>query len=187
MARGDQGVYQTQPRSQRFPIGRQAGVRAVVRIFTRIPPFTPPLGLTRFLLLERECTHTSWSKPQLAARVHPRSLEIQKRLLTLFSSPPKAPVSLLTPLTYADRLRIRHPGDAKFALGPHMDGGSVERWEDEGYRKVYGEILRGNWEGFDAFQIGRSGTLPGGKCRRQLVQVVTANHRGGGGWSTVGH
>jgi len=55
-----------------------------------------------------------------------------------------------------------------------MDGGSVERWEDEGYRKVYGEILRGNWEGFDAFQIGRSGTPPGGKCRRKLVQVVTA-------------
>ena len=96
----------------------------------------------------------SWSKPQLAARAHARSLEVQKRLLNLFASSSDAPVSLLTPLTYADRLRIRHPGDAKFALGPHMDGGSVERWEDEGYRRVYGEILRGRWEGFDAFQMG---------------------------------
>jgi hypothetical protein len=57
-------------------------------------------------------------------------------------------------LTYADRLRIRHPSDAKFALGPHMDGGSVERWEDERYRSVYGEILRGRWEAFDAWQMG---------------------------------
>jgi hypothetical protein len=37
-----------------------------------------------------------------------------------------------------------------------MDGGSVERWEDEGYRRVYEEILRGRWEGFDAWEIGWS-------------------------------
>jgi hypothetical protein len=84
---------------------------------------------------------------------------VQKHLLTLFSSPLDAPVSLLTPLTYADRLRIRHPGDAKFALGPHMDGGSVERWEDEGYRRVYEKILKGDWEGFDAFQMREFGSL----------------------------
>ncbi|KAK9246399.1 hypothetical protein V1506DRAFT_535444 [Lipomyces tetrasporus] len=34
------------------------------------------------------------------------------------------------PLIYADRLRIRLPGDAQFTLGPHIDGGSIERWED---------------------------------------------------------
>jgi len=73
----------------------------------------------------------------------------------MFSAPSNLPVSLVTPLTYADRLRIRHPGDAKFALGPHMDGGSVERWEDENYRKVYKEILTGNWEDFDAWNMGR--------------------------------
>jgi hypothetical protein len=59
-------------------------------------------------------------------------------------------------LTYADRLRIRNPGDAKFALGPHSDGGSIERWEDPNYRKVYEKILQGKWEDFDAWQIGMS-------------------------------
>lgn len=81
-------------------------------------------------------------------------MTVQRALLKLFHHPLSAPVSLLTPLTYADRLRIRHPGDAKFALGPHIDGGSVERWEDPMYQKVYERILTGNWEEFDAWQIG---------------------------------
>jgi hypothetical protein len=40
-------------------------------------------------------------------------------------------------------LRIRQPGDSKFTLGPHIDGGSVERWEDDGFRSVFGNIFRG--------------------------------------------
>lgn len=59
------------------------------------------------------------------------------------------------PLVYADRLRIRQPGDAQFALGPHQDGGSVERWEEDGYGKgeVYDSIFKGEWEegGYDAY------------------------------------
>lgn len=60
-------------------------------------------------------------------------------------------VSLSQPLSYADRLRIRQPGDAKFALGPHIDGGSVERWEENGYGrgKVYDSIFAGSWERYD--------------------------------------
>jgi hypothetical protein len=83
-------------------------------------------------------------------------LAAQRSLLSLFSVPPGPAVSLDVPLTYADRLRIRHPDDAKFALGPHMDGGSVERWEDEGYRRVYSAILSGRWEAFDAWEMGSS-------------------------------
>ncbi|KAK4684908.1 hypothetical protein P7C73_g5253, partial [Tremellales sp. Uapishka_1] len=90
-----------------------------------------------------------WSKSQLAARSHPRSMTIQKHLLSLFD----APASALTPLTYADRLRIRKPGDTAFALGPHVDGGSVERWEDDGYRAVYRDILQGQWEAFDPWRM----------------------------------
>ncbi|KIR53534.1 hypothetical protein I315_04128 [Cryptococcus gattii Ru294] len=95
-----------------------------------------------------------WSKTQLSARSHPRSMATQRALLSLFSHSPDAPVSLHTPLTYADRFRIRHPGDAQFALGPHADGGSVERWEDETYRKVYQSCLEGKWEEYDAWTIG---------------------------------
>ncbi|KAJ3579209.1 hypothetical protein NPX13_g1349 [Xylaria arbuscula] len=52
---------------------------------------------------------------------------------------------------YADRLRIRQPGDAKFALGPHIDGGSVERWEKHGYGigGVYDKVFEGLWEEYD--------------------------------------
>ncbi len=53
-------------------------------------------------------------------------MSVQRALLKMFRHPPSASVSLLSPLVYADRLRIRHPGDAKFALGPHIDGGSGE-------------------------------------------------------------
>ena len=71
------------------------------------------------------------------------------------SSDPYAACSTTQPLTYADRLRIRTPGDAGFALGPHVDGGSVERWEKEGYGKggVYDNILQGRWEDFDPWEI----------------------------------
>lgn len=98
----------------------------------------------------------SWTKTQLEARSHPRALAVQRALLSLFHKPSTAEISLDTPVTYADRLRIRHPGDSKFALGPHMDGGSVERWEDSDYREVYERILKGNWENFDAWNIGTS-------------------------------
>lgn len=70
---------------------------------------------------------------QTRARTHPGVLDTQKWLLSLFhTSDPTSPVSISTPISYYDRLRIRHPGDAVFALGPHIDGGSLERWEDPG-------------------------------------------------------
>lgn len=67
---------------------------------------------------------------------------------------PAALISTQHPAMYADRLRIRQPGDAKFALGPHVDNGSVERWEEEGYGKgkVFDKIWEGKWEQFDPWE-----------------------------------
>lgn len=96
-----------------------------------------------------------WSRPQIAGRSHPNTLKAQAFLMSYYHSKnPDAEVSTTQPLTYADRLRIRQPGDAGFALGPHVDGGSVERWEDEGYGRggVYDDILRGSWESFDPWE-----------------------------------
>lgn len=45
------------------------------------------------------------------------------------------------------------PGDKSFNLGPHLDGGSLERWEDPEYRKCYLAILRGEWEKHDPFAM----------------------------------
>jgi uncharacterized protein YbaR (Trm112 family) len=96
-----------------------------------------------------------WSPSQLAARSHPNMIATQKFLMSFFHSlDANAQCSTQQPLTYADRLRIRQPGDAGFALGPHVDGGSVERWEAEGYGRghVYDKIFDGKWEEFDPWE-----------------------------------
>lgn len=91
-----------------------------------------------------------WSAPQLRARTHPHFLKVQTALMqaTWHISDPNSLISLAQPLTYADRLRIRQPGDAAFALGPHQDGGSVERWMVEGYGRggTYDAVFRGKWD-----------------------------------------
>ncbi|KAH8668947.1 hypothetical protein BX600DRAFT_265645 [Xylariales sp. PMI_506] len=93
-----------------------------------------------------------WSTPQLKARAHPNLLKTQAALMSVWhTTDPETPISLAQPVSYADRLRIRQPGDAHFALGPHMDGGSVERWEFHGYGRgrVYDDVFRGDWESYD--------------------------------------
>ena len=67
---------------------------------------------------------------------------------------PKAMVSTTHPVSYADRVRIRQSGDAGFALGPHIDGGSAERWEETGYgvSGVYDKIWSGLWEDYDPWE-----------------------------------
>ncbi|KAI2465361.1 DUF1479-domain-containing protein [Annulohypoxylon bovei var. microspora] len=93
-----------------------------------------------------------WSAPQLRARAHPNLLRAQAALMKLWHmSDPDSAISMSQPLAYADRVRIRQPGDATFALGPHVDGGSVERWELDGYGRggVYNKIFDGAWEDFD--------------------------------------
>ncbi|KAF8161499.1 hypothetical protein B0H34DRAFT_654175 [Crassisporium funariophilum] len=94
------------------------------------------------------------SKAQTLARTHPALINTQRALLSLWhTSDPNTEISLQTPISYFDRLRIRQPGDAKFTLGPHVDGGSVERWEDAGMQKVFGKLLEGgsNWRQHDPF------------------------------------
>lgn len=93
-----------------------------------------------------------WTPSQVQARSHPNMLKAQAFLASFwYSSDPSSEISTSFPLSYADRFRIRQPGDAKFALGPHTDGGSLERWEDPEYSRVYQPILDGRWEDYDPF------------------------------------
>ena len=81
-------------------------------------------------------------------------------------------VDLSTPLTYADRFRIRHPGVQWDAHPPHVDGqfvcvasgrrgscklyrtgGAIERWEDPTFRKCFEDILTGNWRDHDPYDL----------------------------------
>jgi len=84
-----------------------------------------------------------------------------------------ASISTSHPVIYADRLRIRQSGDVGFALGPHIDGGSCERWEEDGYGRggVYNEIFRGNWQNYDPWES---------SCR---LPVVSDLYNGPGGCS----
>ncbi|KAL5511380.1 hypothetical protein ACEPAH_4596 [Sanghuangporus vaninii] len=62
-------------------------------------------------------------------------------------------VELATPLSYADRFRIRHPGVQWGAHPPHIDGGGIERWEDTNFRSCYDGILRGDWRKHDPYDL----------------------------------
>ena len=98
-----------------------------------------------------------WSPAQVKARSHPNMLGTQKFLMSFWHAHPQSKISLRHPVAYADRLRIRQPGDASFALGPHIDGGSLERWEYDGYAKAqtYDRILEGRWEDFDPWDASK--------------------------------
>lgn len=90
---------------------------------------------------------------QIAARSHPKVINSQRAALMLFQAAPTTPVSLRTPISYFDRLRVRPPGPSQFVLGAHVDGGGIERWEDDGYREVYRRILAGNWQEYDPWNM----------------------------------
>lgn len=97
-----------------------------------------------------------WSPAQIRARSHPYLLAAQRFLLSHWhSEDPQALVSTAHPTVYADRLRMRTPGDNAFALGPHVDGGGPERWEPAGYgdAKVYESIWQGQWEKHDPWEV----------------------------------
>ncbi|KAL8671062.1 MAG: hypothetical protein Q9168_004433 [Polycauliona sp. 1 TL-2023] len=103
-----------------------------------------------------------WSATQILARAHPNILRAQKFLMSHWHSAEGSSgtgnlISTSHPLAYADRLRIRQPGDTSFALGPHIDGGSCERWEPSGYGLggVYAEIFKGNWEEYTPWEMTR--------------------------------
>lgn len=92
-----------------------------------------------------------WSKSQVKARSNVNIQKTQLFVNKLWHSDNEARVSLNHNLVYADRMRIREPGDNMFSLGPHADSGSLERWDDEEYSKCYQSIFDGNWEEYDAY------------------------------------
>ncbi|KAI9725625.1 MAG: hypothetical protein M1828_002910 [Chrysothrix sp. TS-e1954] len=128
-----------------------------------------------------------WSKSQIRARSHPNLLRTQRFLMSHWhSSNPEANISIDHPTAYADRVRMRQPGDAKFALSAHVDGGSCERWEANGYGlgRVYDAIFRGDWESYDPWEA---------SCR---LPVVSDLYQGAGacsvfrmyqGWLSMPH
>ena len=129
----------------------------------------------------------SWTKPQVQARSHPNLLASIVWLNNLYhaqvaetgnsekndhSENIMKGVDLNTPLSYADRFRIRKPGVQWNLHPPHVDGasclqtfnflpiheilvlgGTMERWQDPVFRKCFENILNGNWRDHDPFAL----------------------------------
>lgn len=94
-----------------------------------------------------------WSKPQVEARSHPNMMKAMNFMNHLWHADEDSLICLDKNVSYADRLRIRNAGDKFFSLGPHADGGSLERWEDKLYVQSYRKIFEGKWEEFDPYDI----------------------------------
>ena len=93
----------------------------------------------------------NWSKEQLNARSHPSLRRATNFANKLWHASSDSKVCLDQNISYADRLSIRNPGDTLFSLGPHADGGSLERWEDPEYSKCYEPIFEGRWEDHEPY------------------------------------
>jgi hypothetical protein len=94
-----------------------------------------------------------WSRPQVQARQSESLTRVRVFLNRLWQakSEGRQHFDANEVPVYADRIRRRPPGSASLGLSPHVDGGSVERWLDENFRRVYRHVFSGNWREYNAY------------------------------------
>ena len=94
-----------------------------------------------------------WSRPQVEARQSESLTMVRVFMNSLWKAESEGQrhFEANEVPSYADRIRRRPPGSATLGLSPHVDGGSVERWLDENFRKVYRHVFSGNWREYNAF------------------------------------
>ena len=94
-----------------------------------------------------------WSKTQIEIRHSEQMAKVKKWLnnLWIYENDEYKVFDPNRELSYADRVRRREPGDDTLGLSPHCDAGSIERWTDNSYKKIYKDIFSDNFENFDPF------------------------------------
>ena len=95
-----------------------------------------------------------WSKTQIEIR-HAKEMAYVKKWLNNLWNFKNSEYEVFDPnkdLSYADRVRRREPGDNTLGLSPHCDAGSVERWTDTSYQKIYKDIFSDNFENYNPFE-----------------------------------
>ena len=94
-----------------------------------------------------------WSRAQIEIR-HSEQMAKVKRWLNNLWIYENSEYKVFDPnkeLSYADRVRRREPGDDTLGLSPHCDAGSIERWTDSYYQKIYRDIFSDNFEKYNPF------------------------------------
>ena len=94
-----------------------------------------------------------WSKAQMEIRHSKNMLKVKNWLnnLWIYKNDEYEVFDPSKELSYADRVRRREPGDNTLGLSPHCDAGSVERWSDDYYQKIYKDIFSDNFLRFNPF------------------------------------
>ena len=94
-----------------------------------------------------------WSKAQMEIRHSENMLKVKNWLnnLWIYKNDEYEVFDPSKELSYADRVRRREPGDNTLGLSPHCDAGSVERWSDDYYQKIYKDIFSDNFLRFNPF------------------------------------
>ena len=94
-----------------------------------------------------------WSKAQMEIRHSENMLKVKKWLnnLWIYKNDEYEVFDPNKELSYADRVRRREPGDNTLGLSPHCDAGSVERWSDDYYQKIYKDIFSDNFLKYNPF------------------------------------
>ena len=94
-----------------------------------------------------------WSKAQMEIRHSENMLKVKNWLnnLWIYKNDEYEVFDPNKELSYADRVRRREPGDNTLGLSPHCDAGSVERWSDDYYQKIYKDIFSDDFLKFNPF------------------------------------
>jgi len=119
------------------------------------------------------CFDFFWTPAQIRARAHPHVLRAMRWAMGLWDgSGDDERMATRFPISYADRIRIHvdsSPGSsaadtvAGSPIIAQVDGGSLERWEPDGYGRggTYDSIFRGDWEAYDPWDpSGRVSATP---------------------------
>ncbi len=103
-----------------------------------------------------------WSCPQMQARQHENLAATRSWLNRLWDFSHADGTMEFDPdrqCNYADRIRRREPGDKSLGLSAHCDGGSIERWCDPSFHRVFHEVFFGDVNKYDPFRAeGRTNT-----------------------------
>lgn len=97
-----------------------------------------------------------WSPGQVKARAHPEVLAAQRFVMSIWKSTnPTARVATDFPISYADRMMLPSGAGLRGSPCAYVNGGSVERWEPDGYGRAgtYKDIFQGRWEDYDPWEV----------------------------------